>query len=155
MAPPELDALVDLAERSRVDDWSLRGALCRYAQPEPIRAAAVLSLVRRWEAALHGYLPVLRRDGAGYMEVVAHADSVDSASASPPAPEDIDRRLVGLLLIGEKLDALGDVVAGWAVARQGDPRERIDEAVRDVAVDLDMLGVPEEEPIPRGMRGRG
>ena len=50
--PPELAALVDPAERPRAENWSLRAALTRYAQPQPQRASAVIELLRRTEAAL-------------------------------------------------------------------------------------------------------
>lgn len=49
---PEGTRLVDYAESSRTGDWSLRSALVRFAQPEPVRAGAVLELVRRTDGAL-------------------------------------------------------------------------------------------------------
>jgi len=36
----------------RRDDWTLRAAIVRFAQPEPVRAGAVLELVRRTDGAL-------------------------------------------------------------------------------------------------------
>lgn len=45
-------ALVGFADEPRDQDWSLRSALVRFAQPEPTRAGAVLELVRRTEGAL-------------------------------------------------------------------------------------------------------
>ena len=44
--------LVAYAEVGRVDDWSLRSALVRFAQPEPERAAALLRVVRRLDQVL-------------------------------------------------------------------------------------------------------
>ena len=61
--PVRLAELVDLAERPRVDGWSLRAALCRYAQPQPERAGALLSLIRRIEATFAQNLAELRSDG--------------------------------------------------------------------------------------------
>lgn len=150
LSPPELDDLVELAERSRVDDWSLRSALCRYAQPEPARVAAVLTLVRRWEAALHGHIPVLRRDGERYVAAL-RADGPERGTDD----DTLDATLVGLLRVGTELDRIGEVAAAWAVDRTGDPGPELDAAAAQVAAELDRLGVPEEEPIPRGMRGRG
>ena len=49
ITPPELAALIDVSERQRAGDWSLRAALCRYAQPQPVRVSALLDLVRRIE----------------------------------------------------------------------------------------------------------
>lgn len=40
------------AEVPRDGDWTLRSALVRFAQPEPVRAGAVLELVRRTDGAL-------------------------------------------------------------------------------------------------------
>jgi hypothetical protein len=49
---PDGHRLVDYAESSRTGDWSRRSALVRFAQPEPVRAGAVLELVRRTDGAL-------------------------------------------------------------------------------------------------------
>lgn len=153
LEPPALDALVDLAERSRTDDWSLRSALCRYAQPEPARAAAVLGLVRRWDAAVHDHLDVLRRDGA---RLLAAAREAGGADADTTDADTTDEEVVALLRVGGDLDRLGDVVAGWARDRHGtDPGDEVDATVDRVAAELARLGVPEEAPIPPGMRGRG
>jgi len=43
---------VGFADAPRDADWSLRSALVRFAQPEPVRAGAVLELVRRTDGAL-------------------------------------------------------------------------------------------------------
>lgn len=138
---------MDLAERSRGDDdWSLRSALVRYAQPEPTRVASLLSVVRRWEAAVHEATPALRADGDRYLRAASDPD-VDA--------DDLDPTVVGLLRVGRDLDEIGDVVAAWAVGREGDPGPEVDAATERVGTALDRLGVAEEEPIPRGMRGRG
>jgi hypothetical protein len=144
--PPALDALVDLAERPRTDGWSLRAALCRYAQPDPVRVSAFLTLVRRWEAAVHGHLADLRRNGPAL-----HAAAFDDG-----ATDGLDGALVDLLRVGADLDRAGDVAAAWAVDRQPpDPGAVLDEVTASVAADLDRLGVAEEQPPPRGARGRG
>jgi hypothetical protein len=146
LEPPALDALVDLAERSRVDDWSLRSALCRYAQPEPARVATVLSLVRRWDTAVHEHLRVLRSDG----------DRLFAAAEGDATPAGDDAPIVELLRVGFDLDRLGDVAAAWAHDRSGpDPGPALDEGAATVAAAFERLGVPAEEPIPSGMRGRG
>ncbi|MBX3313122.1 MAG: hypothetical protein KF906_02280 [Actinobacteria bacterium] len=148
LEPPALDALVDLAERSRVDDWSLRSALCRYAQPEPARVATVLSLVRRWDAAVHDHLKLLRRDGSRLLDAAQGDGTVEDGTEAA--------EVVGLLRVGADLDRLGDLAAEWARDRHGpDPAAAIDEAAARVAVALEELGVPDEAPIPPGMRGRG
>ncbi len=144
------DELVDLAERSRGDDdWSLRSALVRYAQPEPARVAALLSLVRRWDAAVHEALPALRAAGERYLAAAS------GPATGPDDESDLDPTVVGLLRVGRDLDAVGDAAAAWAVAREGDPGPDIDLAIERVGAALDDLGVAEEQPVPRGMRGRG
>ena len=51
--PEPASSLVNFAESPRAGDWTLRSALVRFAQPQPVRAGAMLELVRRIEAALH------------------------------------------------------------------------------------------------------
>ena len=53
VSPPELAALLDYAERPRVDDWSLRAALTRYAQPQPQRASDLIEVMRRVIDEMH------------------------------------------------------------------------------------------------------
>jgi hypothetical protein len=133
--PPELARLLEFAERPRTEDWSLRAALTRYAQPQPQRVSDVLELVRRVEFAVRPHLKSIDRDGGGYWQALRSADST-----GPVDP------IVGLLGVMVDLDRLGDVLAEWAA----DPsRERPDAAVdavtADVARRLDALGVPREE----------
>src|SRR5690606_7747093 len=63
LRPTALAELVELSERPRVDDWSLRAALVRYAQPEPVRVSQVMELVRRIEAALQPHMKLLAERG--------------------------------------------------------------------------------------------
>jgi len=147
--PVRLAELVDLAERPRVDGWSLRAALCRYAQPQPERAGALLSLIRRIEATFAQNLAELRSDGP---DLLRQAEDLRS-------PEDIADDiplLVALMAISAEIDALGTNVAAWAVDREGDrPDEAIDAVTDHATTALNRLGVPEEAPPPRGARGRG
>jgi hypothetical protein len=46
------DSLIRYAESGRAGDWTLRSALVRLAQPEPVRAGAVLELIRRCDGAI-------------------------------------------------------------------------------------------------------
>lgn len=145
--PPELAALVDFAERGRVGDWSLRGALVRYAQGEPRRVRLVLELVRRLDAALHPHSSALVKDGPAIWAAV----TADGAATGAHAP------LVELLRTAQVLDALGDTLATWAEDPKAAPRPdaEVDAAIAAVTARLADLGVPEEEPIPRGARRRG
>lgn len=135
--PPELARLIDFAERPRVDDWSLRAALVRYAQPEPERAARLLEVVRRAEGALNRHGKLLERNGPTIWATLGD---------DPPAPIGSHRDVTALLLATVELDQLGDRLASWAVNRAGRrPATKVDEVVTDVAHRLDTLGVPRSE----------
>jgi hypothetical protein len=125
------DDLLDAAERPRVQGWSLRSALVRYAQPQPVRASQVLELVRRIEWALKPHLKLLERDGLG---------------AAP------DQNVAGVLEALADLDALGDDLATWATdpPRNERPDARVDATLAAVTAKLEALGVPKEDgPRPR------
>lgn len=140
--PPELARLVDLSEWPREQGWSLRAALVRYAQPQPVRAAAVLELVRRIDAVLRGQRRVLEREGPAVWAAVTSGD---------PAP------LPALLRAVAPLDHLADHITEWAPERAGErPDAEIDATVAEVTAALDDLGVPREEGRPPpGARRRG
>jgi hypothetical protein len=145
--PPELARLLDYSERSRDDDWSLRSALCRFAQPEPQRVSDVLTLVRRLEYALHPHLKA----------VAAHGPELWRALQDGTASVDgVDPMVVGMLGAMAELDRLGDGLAAWAIDRShGRPNDEVDAVVADVGRRLDELGVPHEERVPPpGARGR-
>jgi hypothetical protein len=143
--PPELAALVDYAERSRVGDWSLRSALCRYAQPQPQRVSAVLEVVRRIDAVVQPVAGRIAKEGPAIWAALEG----DGAADDP---------LVALLRVTRDLDGLGDALAAWAEDRHGSqPEAAVDEAVAEVTRRLDELGVPREERMrpPPGARSRG
>lgn len=145
LSPPELSQLVDFSERPRTHDWTLRSALVRYAQPQPARVEAVLDLTRRLEFAIGKHNKVLAKQG----------DVVWNAIESGTDGDDIVKDVVALLRVAQELDALGDVLAAWAVDRTGArPDAAVDACIADVAPRLDALGVPHEER-PRPPRGRG
>jgi hypothetical protein len=137
--PPELARLVELSERPRARNWSMRAALTRYAQPEPRRVGDVLELVRRAELAIRSHLKVLERDG------VAVWDSLEASGAG--ADGGADEPVVGLLRAMVELDRLGDVLAGWAAdpAAAERPDASVDAAVAEVGRRLDALGIPREQ----------
>ena len=133
--PAELERLLDFAERPRVDDWSLRAALVRYAQPAPERAAQMLELVRRIDAALRRHRKLFERDGPMiWMQLSG------SRSSNGGSPE-----VIGVLEAAVELDRLADRLAAWAVDRAGErPDDDVDEVIADVARRLDAHGVPRE-----------
>lgn len=86
-------SLTNYAESSRRGDWTLRSSLVRLAQPEPVRAGAVLELIRRCDAAIG---PLSR-------SVLRHTVPIDSdlaagdwAREDRPAGQPIDGRVVDL-----------------------------------------------------------
>ena len=83
--------LIDFAEAERDGGWSLRSALVRFAQPEPVRASAVLELVRRTDAALGPSRNLLERD------TVATDPDLGQASFAPDSGGRRPRRAVAAL----------------------------------------------------------
>ena len=144
--PPELAALLDLAERPRADGWSLRAALTRYAQGQPQRVADLLELVRRIQSAVGPELPGLEREGAERWRQVA-------------AGEDDGSVAVGLLHAMRSIDEVGDALAVWAADpwHQHRPDGEVDAVLNEVAARLESMGVPKEERPgrPPGGRRRG
>ena len=139
LQPPELARLVDYAERPRRDDWSLRAALVRYAQPEPQRVSSILDLVRRIEWALRPHQKLLERDGPALW---AALDGGDGPTTGPEA------FVVELLRVTLELNELGDVVAEWAVDAGPERPDGVGDAtITSVARHLDRLGVGREERV--------
>lgn len=146
--PIELAALVDVAERPRAHGWSLRAALTRYAQPQPMRVSKLLDEVRRLESALAAHTDDLRRDGPELWAAL-EAGSTD-------LPTGGSAELIGLLAAAVQLDGLSDLLATWAVAREGErPDVAVDAVTADLAARLDALGIPHEDRLPPPARRRG
>ncbi len=74
--------LIDYAESPRVGGWTLRSALVRVAQPEPVRASAVLELIRRTDGALADHRRRLDAE---------HVPTVPGLDADDATPEAIGR----------------------------------------------------------------
>jgi hypothetical protein len=142
--PAELAQLIDFAERPRMQEWSMRAALVRYAQPQPQRVSDILELVRRTEWALNKQSAVIEREGDELWS------ALERGTGGP------DAFVIGLLRVARELDRLGDVLATWAIDRgsHDPPDAEVDEVVEAVAQQLDTLGVPDEER-PPGPRDRG
>ena len=146
--PPELARLVDVAECARIDDWSLRSALVRYAQPQPERSSAVYAVIRRIDAVLHSQTKLLRAEG----ELLwAALEGGDAPTTGPTA------FVLEVLRVARGLDRLGDVLATWATdVAAPRPDADVDDTTAALQARLDALGVPDErdrEP-PPGVRGR-
>lgn len=146
LEPAGLARLVDYAERSRVGDWSLRSALVRYAQGQPVRVSQVLELVRRIDAAVHPHTKLLASDGPDLWSVFADGRAPDAGPSG---------FVVELLRAMAVLDALGEELAAWAEDRaRPRPDAAVDAAIVDVTRRLDELGVAREEQ-QRPPRRRG
>jgi hypothetical protein len=142
--PPQLAQLLEFAERPRIDDWSLRAALTRYAQPQPQRVSDLLDLVRRIEFAMGPHRDALEREGPQLWL------AVQSSDAGPGTD-----RLVGLLRAMTELDRVGDALAAWAADPSGPrPDQDVDIVTQAVGRRLDDLGIPHEERQPPS-RARG
>jgi hypothetical protein len=142
--PAELAQLLDFAERPHTENWSLRAALVRYAQPQPQRVNDLLELVRRIQGALGAQSTTLQRDGGEIWDALERD--------TPPA--DV-APLVELLGAAREIDRLGDVLAEWAVdISRPRPDGAVDAVIADVAGRLERLGIPPEERVPP-RRSRG
>jgi hypothetical protein len=144
--PPELAQLLDFAERPRVDGWSLRAALTRYAQGQPRRVGDLLQVVRRIQYAAGLESATIERDGpALWAQLTSGTDD--------GAP------LLGLLRAARAVDETADLVATWAADIRNAPRPdaAVDDTIASVTASLDAHGIPVEEAPgpPRGARRRG
>lgn len=139
---PDLPPILEYAEQPRLDGWSLRGALVRYAQPEPARAGAVLELVRRTDSALKPYHRLLERRPELLSAVADNATSSDL--------EGDEREAVSLLAVAYVLDELGELLARWASARSDErPDAEVDDLARRAFAMLGVIGVARETRPPR------
>lgn len=173
--PTEVDeqhSILNYAEAPRVDDWTLRSALVRLAQPHPLRSEAVLQLVRRLDAALKPVIRPLQHHGVhtqrsipGGAQYIADTRLVDMAAdpdllaAYRDRVEFDDAELASLHLVrlALELDRLADVMAAWAAAGPiNPPLAEIDSTCAEVLKSMNDLGVPEEHRWegPQGPRGR-
>jgi hypothetical protein len=142
--PPELAQLIDVAERPRVGNWSLRAALTRYGQPQPQRTSDFIEVLRRIEVAVHSTSAEFEQHGPDLW--AALNDGADAAELAP---------VVELLRIIRDVDTVGEALARWANDKsQERPDGDIDRVTPDAMRRLDALGVPREEGRPP-TRGRG
>ena len=102
---PEVEAMLEFSERPRTNDWSLRAALVRYAQAQPVRTESILDLVRRVEWALN------KQPDAGVLAVAHELDGLGDVLAEwavegiLPGPDDEVDRVVAH--VAARLEELG------------------------------------------------
>jgi hypothetical protein len=144
MASPDLEhSLLNVAEAPRVDDWSLRSALVRLAQPEPVRAGAVLEVIRRCEGGLQPFARALER------HVVETQPSLSPSSLVPEdgswrlagdGPGQADIRLADLArLAGGDPGLLADLIEAYGHRVELDAEELAAAPLVLVAAELDQL----------------
>ncbi len=124
------------AESGRTDDWSLRSALVRFAQPEPVRAGAVLELVRRTDGALHPHLRLLESTEVATDPALSAARLADDVRDGLTR----DARAVDLARVLDRFDDGEEIVARYAeIEGVGDEELGLVPVLR-VALVLDDLG---------------
>jgi hypothetical protein len=138
---PPAPRLVDYAESGREGDWSLRSALVRFAQPEPVRAGAVLELVRRTDGALKGHrrrleaAPVPTHPGLGPEHFVPR----DGGFTLDADPAVADARVADLARVLVRVPDGDAVVVAYAGATGLGDDDRAATDLLAVAVELDEL----------------
>ncbi len=144
--PAPENSVLNFSEAPYEGDWSLRSALVRLAQPEPVRAGATLELVRRCEGALHPLLRALERHTVLCHWTLSPATMTGEADGWPPADEGPgypDTRTVDLIrLAGHNQELLAAVVAGYSQANPLEPDELA--ALNLVEVALDLAGLAQQ-----------
>lgn len=144
----DVESVIEYAERPRLDGWSLRAALVRYAQPEPARAGAVLELVRRTDGALKPHAKRLAREPR-LLELAEGDETPDDETPGDETDEERDT-VMALVRVALVMDHLGDVLASWASTRSDDrPDDEIDTIARSAFAMLGALGVAREARPPR------
>lgn len=160
-------SLLNYAEIPYHGEWTLRSALVRLAQPDPVRVGALLTLARRLDAPLHHVkrtlerqIVVCERDGERYADVrtadlgrlVADGRDPEQLLAGYQQSLPPDQQLtneeslaVPLLAVAANLERLASVLAAWAFAGpQSPPVDEVDRVVDYMSSELDRLAVPEE-----------
>jgi len=128
-APPQPEhSILNLAESPRADDWSLRAALVRLAQPEPVRAGAVLEIVRRCQGALQPLARALERHtvwtGPGLRPCSVTGSADGGWRLADGGDRRADIRVVDLARLANGDPAALDVVAeAYGAAAPLDPEE--------------------------------
>lgn len=156
----EQNSILNYAEAPRHDDWTLRSALVRLAQPHPLRSEAVLQLVRRLDAAIKPVIRQLQHHGVqsqrsipGGAELVADVRLVDLAGDPQVLAayqelaelDDAELASVHLVRLALDLDELANTLTAWAAAGPSTPPlSEIDQTCAQVLASMDNSGVPEE-----------
>ncbi len=142
----EARTLLQVSESPRVDDWTLRSALVRFAQPEPELSSAILESVRRTHAALDPMARDLLRHPVVTDRRLKIADDGGLAPVTDSSP---DVRVADLArVVRDHPDgdhALAPLIEAYDAATESLGSDRLGGAERDaipllgVLLDLDEL----------------
>ena len=171
--PDHVRSLLNYGESPQQGDWTLRSALVRLAQPDPLRVGSVIELTRRLDAAIGHVSKVLTRHAV----ICDRSLTAEDLAAPPRAPypdaraadlarlvaagidpvgllagyeernplEHEERVAIPLLAVAVDFEGLAADVAAWADTGPANPPLEAVDRVRDgVAARLDELGVPVE-----------
>lgn len=132
--------LAGYAEWPHVDDWTLRSALVRLAQPEPLLGGALLEAARRLDAALHPLTRSLEQHlvvcDAGLSSVTDDAPAVGGTPAEPY----VDARATDLARLAAHPGISGDdLTAAYDRHEPLDDDEITAVPLLGVAVEIDRL----------------
>ena len=131
-------SLLNYAEMPRGDDWSMRSALVRFAQPQPVRSGQLLELVRRLDAVLHHVARPLEKRTVLCDRSIGAAIAAGSVTApTDPYP---DTRTADLARVGREIpDGLPTLVAAYTAVIALDPEELGALPLLGIALEFDAL----------------
>ena len=176
---PAVDgSLANYAEAPRSDDWTLRSAMTRLAQPEPALVDTIAVLMRRLDAVLGPITKPLEKNAvvadrgldadaleqapvrpypdlriADLARLMAESDDeagavLDAYQADEPLGPE-ETAALPLLRVALDFDALAEALVAWALtAPSPAPAELITRTCASVQQQLDDLGVPVEQGPP-------
>ncbi|MDH3300506.1 MAG: hypothetical protein OES24_08360 [Acidimicrobiia bacterium] len=141
----ETRTLLQAAESPRVDDWTLRSALVRFAQPQPDLASAILESVRRTQAVLDPMARELMRHGVVTDRGLAVSADGGLMPMADPLP---DVRVADLARLFREHpggdDAPAELIDGYATATESVGSEPLAPAERMAVPLLAVLLVLDE-----------
>lgn len=143
VTPDPVVSLLKFAESPRADDWTLRSALVRFAQPEPTRAGAVLELVRRCDAALRPLARTVERHTVLCSRTMSVDDVTRTAEGweiAPPSHPYPDGRVVDLARLNNDRPEQADTIAeAYRRTAQLEPEEESALPLLGIVLALDVL----------------
>ena len=135
--------LLAFAETDRDNGWTLRSALVRLAQPEPVRAGALLELVRRFEWALQPMARNLERYLVSADRQLSWSrliEAEDGWAFAPPEDRYPDARVTDLARLNSgNVDEFKTVLAAYSSRIELEPDELAALPLLALLLSLDQL----------------